>query len=301
MILRSMLFVPGDSERKLAKSLGVPADAIIIDLEDAVTPTRKAQARETTREFLHQLPPADTHRYWVRVNPLGSGLAGTDLRALRAERFRGVVLPKAESAADVENLGEMLETLERDQGLETGAIAVLPIVTETPGALFQLDSYRRMTHGRGSARLAGLGWGAEDLQAAVGATRNRDSRGRWTPPYQLAKALCLFAARAAGIEPIDSIYTDYRDADGLAAFADDSRADGFGGMLAIHPAQVPIINAAFTPSAEEARYAQRVVDAFAQQPDAGAIGLEGRMLDAPHLAQARRLLEIAARVGTHDD
>jgi citrate lyase subunit beta/citryl-CoA lyase len=226
---------------------------------------------------------------WVRINPLDHAEAGADLAAIIPVRPDGIVLPKARSAEDIDLLSQRIGLYEVEHDMPVGSIRILPVATETPQAVFALGGYA----GCGK-RLAGLTWGAEDLAAAVGATANRDGEGRWTMPYQVVRSLCLFAAHAAGVEAIDTLYANFRDEDGLRRACDDARRDGFSGMLAIHPAQVEIINRAFTPSAEELERAQRIVDLFAANPGAGTLALDGAMLDMPHLQQARRLLARAA-------
>ncbi|WP_174293158.1 HpcH/HpaI aldolase/citrate lyase family protein [Sphingomonas bacterium] len=273
MSLRSLLFVPGDRPDRFAKAAASGADALILDLEDAVVPERKGEARRAIAAYLNEerrLP------LFVRVNPLGSGLSDDDLAAVLPGRPDAIVLPKAEGAASV-------------TALESGDIPVLPIATETPAAIFQLGSYAAY-----AGRLAGLTWGAEDLPAAIGASTAREADGGYTAPYQLTRSLTLFAAHAAGVAAIETVYPDFRDLDGLALYAARGRRDGFTGMMAIHPAQVPVINAAFTPSAAEIAHARRIVAAFAAHPGAGALQLDGRMIDAPHLKAAQRLLGLAA-------
>lgn len=283
---RSLLFVPGDSGRKLAKARGAGADALIIDLEDAVVRSELPEARTRTRDFLASRPDTEC---WVRINPLDSKEALQDLRQIMPGKPAGIVLPKPAAAADAVRLGKLLDVLEEEQGIEAGTTRVLPIVTERPEALFRLGEYSGA-----SARLAALTWGAEDLAAALGAAANRDAGGNWLPPYQLARSLCLLAAAAAGVPAIDTVYTDFRDPGGLARYAADARRDGFRGMLAIHPDQVPVINAAFMPDAREIEHARQVVALFAGNPQAGTLSLDGRMIDRPHLVQARRILQIAA-------
>ena len=285
-MIRSFLFVPGDSERKLARAGDSGADALILDLEDAVAADARAGAREITRDFV-----AGRTDTWVRINPLDGPDAAADLEAVVPAGPAGIVLPKASSADDVDALAARLDALEKDHGLDPGGTAILPLVTERPAALFSLGSYAG-----GRPRLAGMTWGAEDLAAAIGAAHNRDAEGRWLPPYELARSLCLFAAAAAGVAAVDTVFTDYRDLDGLADYAAMARRDGFFGMLAIHPAQVEVINPAFTPTPGELDRARRIVDLFASHPGAGVLGLEGRMLDRPHLLQAERLLALAARL-----
>ncbi|HVQ07963.1 MAG TPA: CoA ester lyase [Allosphingosinicella sp.] len=278
MKLRSLLFVPGDRPDRMEKALGAGADALILDLEDSVAPAAKADARLVVADFLRANSLA---RLWVRVNPLDSPEQERDLAAILPARPDGIVLPKAEGGASVDELARRLT----ERGNATAAI--LAIATETPAAIFALGSYG------GARRLAGLTWGAEDLPAAIGAATSREEDGSFTPPYELARSLCLFGAAAAGVMPIETVYPAFRDRDGLAAYAARARRDGFTGMMAIHPDQVPVINAAFTPSAAEIAHARAVVAAFEASPGAGALALEGRMIDRPHLLQAQRILAAA--------
>ena len=280
MRLRSLLFVPGDRPDRMEKAQGAGADALILDLEDSVAADAKPAAREAVAAFLardRQMP------LFVRINPLDSDAIDADIAVLAGAAPDGIVLPKAEGAASVRAL---IERLPR-------GIPILPIATETPAAMFQLGTY-----GEVSARLAGLTWGAEDLPAAIGAATSRESDGRYAAPYETARSLTLFAAHAAGVPAIETVYPAYRDLDGLAAYAERGARDGFTGMLAIHPAQVPAINAAFTPSPDAVARAREIVALFAANPGAGAIGFEGHMLDAPHLKQARVLLARAGDVPT---
>ena len=285
---RSFLFVPADSEKKLAKAKDSAADALIIDLEDAVAPSARPAARKIAAAFLAEGARQDL---WVRINPLGSPDAPEDMREVMPSAPAGIVLPKPHGACDVLELAKRLDVLEQEHGLPAGQTKILPIATERPAALFHLHEYAES-----SARLAGLTWGAEDLSAAVGATANRSSDGDWLAPYQFARSLCLFAAAAAEVPAIDTVYTDFRDHPGLARYAGLARRDGFAGMLAIHPAQVGIINEAFMPSAEEIRRAERIIALFAANPDAGTLALDGKMIDRPHWLQARRILEMVARM-----
>ncbi|MDZ7873344.1 MAG: CoA ester lyase [Rhizobium sp.] len=273
MRLRSLLFVPGDRPDRMEKALGCGADALILDLEDSVTLDAKPAARLAAAGFLRQTKGRIP--LLVRINPLDSGLLDDDLAAILEVPPDGLVLPKAEGASTVEALSA-----------KAPGIPILPIATETPAAIFQLGSYTSV-----SDRLVGLTWGAEDLPAAIGALGARDETGRYTAPYELARSLTLFGAHAAGVAAIETVYPALADADGLAAYARRARFDGFNGMMAIHPAQVPVINQAFTPSAKELAEAQAIVDAFAANPDQGALRFAGRMIDAPHLKQAKRLLE----------
>jgi len=292
MTLRSMLFVPGDSEKKLAKSEGVAADALILDLEDSVAPENKTKARGLVCEFLAAHAHERKQQIWVRINPIDQAEAGADLGAVIRARPDGIIQPKTRSPDDVILLGKRIGTYEMEHEIPVGSTRVLPVATETPEALFSLGDYVRC-----DKRLAGLTWGAEDLSAAVGALDNKDTDGNWTQPYQLARSLCLFAAHAAGVEAIDTLYANFRDADGLHASCREARRDGFGGKLAIHPAQVDVINEAFTPNADEIAHARRVVELFDSNPGAGTLALDGVMLDMPHLKQARRILAMAESAG----
>jgi citrate lyase subunit beta/citryl-CoA lyase len=290
MSARSLLFVPGDSDRKIAKSADVDADLIIFDLEDSVTPDQKGAARVRVREALVAATQRRAPELWVRINPLQMPEAMADLGVILHGQPDGIVLPKVRSPDDVVLLARHLEDFERRHGLQGGDIRILPIATETPGSVFALGSY-----GRCGERLYGLTWGAEDLSAAVGATANQEADGTWTAPYQLVRSLCLFGASAAGVAAIDTLHADFRDAAGLRAACLRSRRDGFEGKLAIHPDQVAIINECFTPSAEEVAHARRVVDLFALNPGVAALALDGRMLDIPHLKRAQKIL---SRSGT---
>ena len=273
---RSWLFVPADSEKKIAKALDSDADAIIFDLEDSVAPANKAAARD----ILKRLPQrSERPQLWVRVNPIGSEFHRDDLHLMGVADIHGIVLPKAESGADVVELAH-----------RTGSIPIHAIVTETAASLFNLLSYRDPR-----SPLAAMSWGAEDLSAALGATSKYDADGSLSFTYRLARSLCLAGAVAAGVQPVDGVFADFRDDDGLKAETEAARREGFTGKLAIHPAQVPVINAAFTPAADEVRHAEAIVAAFEAHPDAGVLSVDGRMVDRPHLVQARRVLERAAR------
>lgn len=289
MILRSLLFIPADSERKLSKSETVPADALILDLEDSVAPENKAVARKLAGDFLSEHAEGRHKQLWVRINPVIQPAALEDLAGIMHGRPDGIVQPKPRSPDDVLLLGQHLEIFEKDLGFETGSTRILPLTTETPEAIFSLGQYVRC-----DLRLAGLTWGAEDLGTALGALTNKDMEGNWTSPFQLARNLCLFAAHAAGVAAIDTIYADFRDPEGLRASCDEARRDGFSGKLAIHPDQVAIINSAFTPSEEEIIQARRIVDLFAANPGAAVLSLNGVMLDIPHLKQARNILAMAS-------
>lgn len=283
--MRSMLFVPADSERKLAKSLAAGADVLILDLEDAVAESRKAVARAMAADFVAAQAAASAASLYVRINPLDTPWAMADLAAVVVPGLAGIVLPKTRDAADVVRLGHGLDALEARAGIAPGSLAIVPVATETPQAMLAMQGFSAPL-----PRLAGITWGAEDLSTAIGAVSNRDEDGRYAPLYEWAASLCLCAAAAAGVAPIDTVYTDFRDADGLAAACRASRRRGFRGRLAIHPDQVGVIHAAYTPTAAERARAQRIVDAFAARPDAGALSLDGEMIDRPHLTQARRTL-----------
>ena len=276
--LRSLLFVPGDRPERMRKALKSGADALILDLEDSVAISAKAAAREEVAAFLKEAATSETTLF-VRVNPLDGGLTDDDLDAISEARPAGIMLPKAEGAASIRDLDKRL----RERGDDCALI--LPIATETPKALFRLGEYADVAE-----RLAGLTWGAEDLPAAVGALTARHADGSYTSPYEMARALTLFAASAAGVLPIETVYPAIRDLEGLAAYAQRGARDGFLGMMAVHPDQVPVINAAFTPSEEEVFRAQAVVDAFAANPGAGVLTLDGKMIDRPHLIKAQALL-----------
>jgi citrate lyase subunit beta/citryl-CoA lyase len=285
MALRSMLFVPADSERKLAKGLRSPADVLILDLEDAVAVAHKAVARVSAAAFVAEHAARLSAQLYVRINPLDSGLAMLDLATVVVAGLAGIMLPKTNSAADVRRIAFCLDALEARAGIAAGTVRIVPVATETATAMLTMASFTRDV-----PRLAGITWGAEDLSAAIGAISNRDADGQLSPLYALANSMCLCAAAAAGVPAIDTLYTDFRDPTGLAASCAVSRRRGFSGRIAIHPDQVAVINEAFSPSEAELAHARRVVEAFAQQPDAGTIGLDGAMLDLPHLKQARRTL-----------
>lgn len=285
--LRSMLFVPADSERKLAKSEGSPADVLILDLEDSVAEARKAAARGTAADFITAQASRLGAQLYVRINPLDSGLAMGDLAVVVAG-LAGIMLPKTRSAADIVHLGHCLDALEARAGIAPGSVQIVPVATETPEAILNMQSFAGPI-----ARLAGVTWGAEDLSAAIGAVANRDEDGSYSPLYLLANSLCLAAAAAAGVPAIDTLHADFRDASGLAAACRASRRRGFRGRIAIHPDQVVTINEAYSPSEVELAHARRIVAAFAAAPDAGTLSLDGVMIDKPHLTQALRTLAAA--------
>lgn len=289
---RSHLFAPGDSDRKIAKAQTTNADLVIIDLEDAVAESARPEARQRVLAHLQSDRSAMTAAQFVRINPMDSDDAELDLEIVMAGKPDGIVLPKALAPRDIKDLSLRLDGLERDHGIDVGATKILPVATETPKALFALGKYSKV-----AGRLCGLTWGAEDLGAAVGALSKAGSDSEWSAPFELARSLCLFAAAAAGVAAIDTLYSDFRDGDGLNASARRARRDGFTGKLAIHPAQVDIINAAFTPDEEEIAEAQAIVDLFAANPGVGALGFKGRMVDMPHLVQAKKILALAAKNG----
>jgi citrate lyase subunit beta/citryl-CoA lyase len=278
MNLRSLLFVPGDSDKKLAKAASIGADALILDLEDAVAHERKRAARELVRDCL--TAPRGQSELWVRINPLDSGLADEDLEAVLAAKPDGLMLPKAGGPEDVRVLSRKLN----ERGAP-GVVGIIPVATETPGAVFRLGEYADAE----LERLVGLTWGAEDLSAALGASTNRDASGEWHFTYKLARSLTLLAAHGANVQAIETLHADFRDLEGLRASSRAARAEGFTGRLAIHPDQVAVINEAFTPSAAEVAFARRVVEAFAAA-NTGTVGLDGKMLDQPHLKAARNVL-----------
>jgi citrate lyase subunit beta/citryl-CoA lyase len=289
MAMRSWLFVPGDSEKKLAKVAACGADVVIVDLEDAVAPQAKTIARPLACEWLVAHRKGAGQR-WVRINALDTPLWREDLAAVMPGAPDGVMVPKASGPEQLQILAAEIYELEQRHGIPAGATRLLPLVSETPAAALGIAAYADAS----LPRLAGLTWGAEDLSAAIGASRKRDEAGRWTDAFRMVRAQVLLTAHACGVLPIDTLHADFRDMEGLERAARESHADGFAGMLAIHPAQVPVINAAFTPSEEEIAEARRIVEAFAAAPGTGALSLEGRMLDQPHLEQARKLL---ARLG----
>jgi citrate lyase subunit beta / citryl-CoA lyase len=271
---RSWLFVPADSERKIAKALESEADALIFDLEDSVAPAQKAAGRD----ILKHLPKrSGGPEWWVRINPLGSEYLKDDLELIGIADLHGIVLPKADSGGDVTELAH-----------RTGNIPIHAIVTETAASLFGLLSYREP-----GSPLCAMSWGAEDLSAALGAASKYDSDGGLGFTYRLARSLCLAGAVAAGVQPVDGVFADFRDTDGLRAEAEAAAREGFAGKLAIHPDQVAVINAAFIPSADDVSHAEAIVAAFEAQPDAGVLSVGGRMVDRPHLFQARRVLDRA--------
>jgi citrate lyase subunit beta/citryl-CoA lyase len=289
--MRSLLFVPADSEKKLAKGLDSGADALILDLEDSVSAANKPLARETARGFLAaHAAREDRPLLMVRVNALDTGLTDADLAAIVGARPDAIMLPKSESGRDVAHLDAKLTAQEALAGLPDGRISITVVATETARAIFTLGTYQGA-----SPRLAGLTWGAEDLSADIGAETNRAEDGRHNEPFRLARALCLMGAVAAGAQPIDTVFPAFRDLEGLRRECEEARRDGFTAKMAIHPAQVPVINQVFTPTAEAIAAAEAVVAAFAAQPAAGVVNIGGEMFDRPHLTRAERLLKRAGQ------
>jgi len=293
MIIRSWLFVPGDSERKLAKGRDNPADALILDLEDSVAKDRQPIAREMVCACLKSRPDRSRQKLWVRINPLDTDLALPDLAAVMPGAPDGICLPKVYSAREVEKLANYLSALEVREALPVGSTKILCVATETATSLLTFHTYLEGV----SDRLAAMTWGGEDLAAALGASDNRNpASGEYDDPYLMAKSLCLATARAIGAQPVGAVHVNFRDHAGLEADCLRDRRAGFIGKIAIHPDQAAVINRAFTPSDEEVAYARRVVDMFEKNPGLGTIGLEGKMLDMPHLKQARNVLSLAKQL-----
>jgi citrate lyase subunit beta / citryl-CoA lyase len=285
--LRSFLFIPGDSEKKLAKVDGCGADAVILDLEDAVAPANKPLARQMVSEFLKARPREGRKvQLWVRVNPFDTGLTADDVAAIVPGGPDGVMQPKINGPECVRELSAMLDKLEAQAGVEAGSIGILPVATETPLAPFRLGEFATA----GLSRLAGLTWGAEDLSSAMGASTNIGPDGKWAFTYQMVRSLTLMAAHASGVPAIETLYVDFRDDEGLRASCRAARAEGWSGRIAIHPAQVAGINESFSPSEEEVAFARRVIAAFEAEPNAGTVGIDGKMYDIPHLKAAHKTL-----------
>lgn len=294
-VLRSWLFVPGDDEKKMTKARGGDADALLFDLEDAVADTRQDMARALVADFLTSNPDRSRQQLWVRINPLDSPLSLPDLAAVMRGKPDGIIIPKTYSAADINRLGDYLSALEVREGIEQGATKIVCVATETAASLITFESYLRNV----TKRLVGLTWGGEDLAAALGASDNRHPATRdYDEPYLLARTLTLATARAIDAQPIGCVFLDFRDSKGLETECLRDRRMGFIGKLAIHPAQVEVINRTFSPSAEEIAYARRVIDIFEQNPGLGTVGLDGKMLDMPHLKQARNIIALAEQFGS---
>jgi citrate lyase subunit beta/citryl-CoA lyase len=292
--MRSLLFIPADDEKKLAKGLATGADALILDLEDAVSLSRKAAARTLAAQYLAETRSREVRpRLYVRINALDTDLWQDDVSSVTGARPDGILLPKARSGEDVHKLSIALNHEEERSGAPTGKTRIVALVTETPISLLQLHTYVGA-----SSRLEGLTWGAEDLSAVLGARSNREDDGRtWTSPYRLARDMTLFTAAAAGVPAIDTVFVNFRDAEGLAEECRMAARDGFSGKMAIHPSQVAVMNAAFTPSAEEVTQAQEIVALFADNPQAGALTWRGQMVDKAHVARAERILARAKAAG----
>jgi citrate lyase subunit beta / citryl-CoA lyase len=291
--MRSLLFVPAADAKKLDKAMACGADALIVDLEDSIPAQGKAHARMRAAAFIGEAGKvAQRPRLLVRINGFATGLADADLDAVVPARPDAIMLPKAEGGPDVVRADAKLSAREAISGLPDGSIRIVAIATETATALFLAGTY-----GGASARLAGLTWGAEDLSAELGAETNRDGEGRFLDPYRLARALCLAGAAAARVQAIDTVAVDFRNAAALRQESEEARRDGFTGKMAIHPAQVPIINEIFTPSAAALAEARAVIAAFEANPDRGTVGIDGVMYDRPHLERARQLLARATAAG----
>ena len=286
---RSWLFAPGDSEKKMTKAMEGAADIVLIDLEDAVAPDAKAAARPMVHDFI-KANPAQRHRLWVRINPFDGPHTLADLAAIMPAAPGGIMLPKVYGRADVEKLDHCLSALEVAHGIEEGSTPVIVLITETAEAMFHTGNYK------GAPRVVALTWGAEDLADSIGASSNRNPDGSYSFTYELARSLTVLGAATAGVTAIETISADFKDLEALRARAEKVRRDGFRGMMAIHPAQVDVINAAFTPTEAEIAEAQEIVDVFAANPGVGAIGWKGGMLDRPYLARAERLLRQAGRL-----
>ncbi len=291
--MRSLLFVPGDSEKKLEKGFGAGADVVIVDLEDSVAPQNKAAAREIAARFIVERREQTSSAIYVRVNDLSTGLTDDDLSALVPAKPDGIMLPKSNSGQDVQQLSAKLRVHEAEHGLPDGSIKILPIITETAAGVLAAATYAGA-----SARLAGLTWGAEDLSAAIGARAARDENGRYTDVFRLARTMTILAASAAEVAAIDTVFPAFRDMVAFEAECSEAERDGFTGKMAIHPAQVPVINAAFTPSAEAVQRSQAIVAAFEAAGNPGVVGIDGKMYDRPHLKLAERLLARARAAGT---
>ena len=291
--MRSLLFVPGDSERKLEKGFGAGADVVIVDLEDSVAGSNKVAARAVAAGFISNQKHRTGSAIYVRVNDLSTGLTDGDLAALVPAKPDGIMLPKSNNGQDVQQLAVKLRVHEAESGLPDGAIRIVPIITETAAGVLAAASYAGT-----SARLAGLTWGAEDLSAAIGARSARDETGRYTDVFRLARAMTILAAGAAEVAAIDTVFPDFRDMGAFETECREAERDGFTGKMAIHPAQVPVINAAFTPSAEAVERSQAIVDAFAAAGNPGVVGIDGKMYDRPHLRLAERLLARARAAGS---
>lgn len=297
--MRSYLFVPGNDEDKIIKAFDTQADAVVLDLEDSVAPQDRNKARSITRDALEALPPSMRKggpKAFVRVNPLGDGEAFRDLDSVMPGRPDGILLPKCRDGENAKKLSEMLVAKESELTITTGTVKLIAIATETARSVFGLGSY-----GGSTPRLMGLGWGAEDLSADMGALANRDDQGHFLPPYQLVRNLCLIAAHAARVEAIDTVHIDFKDEAGLKRECDAALRDGFTAKMAIHPAQIPIINEAFTPFKSDVEHSQALVETFAKAGNPGVLGIDGKMYDRPHLLRAEKVVARAETYGMKDD
>lgn len=287
-MIRSILFVPGDSERKLIKAQSLPADALILDLEDAVAPDRKQMARQMVRDFLESVP--DRGRYWVRVNDLRSGELLADIASIAKAQPAGIVLPKIMGPEDIQQVSRYLEMLEAVHSLPPDSISIIAVITETPMAVLRMSDLAQAE----LPRLKAVMWGGEDLSAAMGAGDPRHANGSWRDTYVHARTQCLLAAHSLGAEAIDTVYVDFHDVEGLARSCHEARHDGFTGRIAIHPSQITVINEAFSPSEDELSFARRLIEAFGN--GSGVVSIDGRMYDIPHLKWARRMIETARQI-----
>jgi citrate lyase subunit beta / citryl-CoA lyase len=291
MNIRSWLYIPGDSDKKLAKSDGCGADAVVLDLEDSVSPANRPAARQKIRAFLESRPMSGRkYQIWVRVNCLQES-ALIDLAAVVGGSPDGIVLPKIDGPEDVTRLSHYLDALEAREGVETGSIKIAAVATETPAAPLRLHEFAKAD----LPRLVGLNWGAEDLSAAIGASTNLDATGQWTLTYRWARSVVLLASKAAGVQAVETVYVDYRDTEGLLASCRAAAQEGFTGRAAIHPDQVGPINEAFAPSAEDVELARKIVAAFDKEGGVGTVGIDGKMFDIPHLKRAQHILALDAQ------
>ncbi|MET3580922.1 citrate lyase subunit beta/citryl-CoA lyase [Mesorhizobium robiniae] len=294
--MRSLLFVPGDSEKKLEKAFGAGADVVIVDLEDSVAPQNKVLARDTAAHFITEHRHQTKSAIYIRINDLSTGLTDDDLAAVVPVKPDGIMLPKSNSGQDVQHLSAKLRVHEAENGVPDGGIKILPIVTETAAGVLAAATYAKA-----SARLAGITWGAEDLSAAIGARAARDENGRYTDVFRFARTMTILAASAAEVAAIDTVFPGFRDMAGFEAECAQAERDGFTGKMAIHPAQVPVINAVFTPSTEAVKHSMAVVQAFEAAGNPGVVGIDGKMYDRPHLRLAERLLARARATGVWPD
>jgi citrate lyase subunit beta/citryl-CoA lyase len=291
--MRSLLFVPADSEKKMTKALTVGADGLLLDLEDSVAASNKVAARPLAAAYIEDTrKKSQRPRLYVRINPLDSTYWQDDLAAVIGSHPDGIILPKPKGAGDVATLAQALDRAEPQAGIALGATKIIAIASEVPAAIFNFASYLTA-----SERLEAITWGAEDLSALVGSAATREPGGGWTSPYKLARDLCLFAATGSGRQPIDTVFVNFRDAVGLREECRIAARDGFTGKMAIHPDQVSRINAAFTPAEDEIAWAKEITELFAANPTAGTMSLHGEMIDRPHFVRAERVLARARLAG----